>query len=311
MMASYAAGWRRLTPLFSVRAFRHIQRPVEINPWVDGTGRGSFPNSVRRLIRAKEFIASPKEPAIRGGFRAVPVPKTCGSTTVLNQNSQDLSIIPDGSVDIVLTDPPYYDNINYSELSEFFAPWMKELGLTKRAKSTRTVVAQSLVASKRAGKNATGFAAGLGVVFSEIRRILKPHGLAVFTFRHTHADAWASLAAAIHAGGLFTSRVFPMPGEAGTGLHTSDGTGLWDAVFVLRPADAGEVGASLPVSADAVRNASAQVRQWRRQLRRAAIPFTSVDARAMRSALLVAEALRPSKNRRGQSTALLEALNAQ
>ena len=40
MLTSYAAGWRRLTPLFSVRAFRHVPRPVELNPWMDGSGRG-------------------------------------------------------------------------------------------------------------------------------------------------------------------------------------------------------------------------------------------------------------------------------
>ena len=34
MMTSYAFGWRRAVPLFSVRAFRHIPRPVELNPWL-------------------------------------------------------------------------------------------------------------------------------------------------------------------------------------------------------------------------------------------------------------------------------------
>ena len=42
MMTNYAFGWRRLAPLFSIRAFRHVPRPVEINPWLDGTGRGTY-----------------------------------------------------------------------------------------------------------------------------------------------------------------------------------------------------------------------------------------------------------------------------
>jgi putative DNA methylase len=72
MLASYAAGWRRLTPLFSIRAFRHVPRPVEVNPWSEGTGRGTFPNAVRQVLRAAAFARAPKEPGRRGGFRAVP-----------------------------------------------------------------------------------------------------------------------------------------------------------------------------------------------------------------------------------------------
>ena len=60
MMTAYAGSWRRLTPLFSIRAFRHIPRPVELNPWCDGTGRGTYPNAVRKLMRAAEFARLPK-----------------------------------------------------------------------------------------------------------------------------------------------------------------------------------------------------------------------------------------------------------
>jgi len=291
MMAAYAAGWRRLTPLFSVRAFRHIQRPVEINPWVDGTGRGSFPNCVRKLIRAHQFAMSPKEPLIRGGFRAVPAPAQYGSGVVLNRSSQDLSAVRSGTVDIVLTDPPYFDNINYSELSEFFSPWMRDLGLTASAKATRTVLAQSIVAGKTAKKDAAAFARGLGQVFREVRRVLKRGGLVVFTFRHTHADAWASLATALRIGGLAVTKVFPMPGEAGTGLHASEGTGLWDAVLVLRRTRLRAGASTMLLSSGAVKRAENQVRQWSKDLKHAAIPFAAVDAQALKSALLVADAL--------------------
>jgi hypothetical protein len=41
MMTNYAFGWRRLAPLFSIRAFRHVPRPIELNPRLDGTGRGT------------------------------------------------------------------------------------------------------------------------------------------------------------------------------------------------------------------------------------------------------------------------------
>ena len=37
-----------IAPLFTIRAFRHVSRPVEINPWLDGTGRGRFPTPCGR-----------------------------------------------------------------------------------------------------------------------------------------------------------------------------------------------------------------------------------------------------------------------
>lgn len=307
MMASYAAGWRRLTPLFSVRAFRHIQRPVEINPWVDGTGRGSFPNCVRKLIRAHESAVSPKEPCIRGGFREVKSPPTYGSTQVLNRSSCDLSVVPSESVDIVLTDPPYFDNINYSELSEFFAPWMKALGLTS-GKGTRGVLAQSIVAGKPGSKAAEAFAGSLGTVFMEMRRVLKPDGLVVFTFRHTHSEAWKCLGTAIQRGGFAATRVFPMPGEAGTGLHVAEGTGLWDAVFVLRRAGSVKRNAPLTVPASGPIQARREAQRWLEQLRRAAIPFTKTDVKALKSALLVKAALTPAGRSAARRVELAHAL---
>lgn len=113
MMTAYAVGWRRLTPLFSIRAFRHVPRPVELNPWMDGTGRGSFPNAVRQLSRAQTFACDPKEPARRGGFKMVPAIASDRSPVIVPGNARDLDFVEDDSVDIVLTDPPYYDNVAY------------------------------------------------------------------------------------------------------------------------------------------------------------------------------------------------------
>ena len=102
MLTSYAAGWRRLTPLFSVRAFRHVPRPVELNPWMDGTGRGSFPNAVRKLMRARAFARSPKEPTLDGGFRDVPAVTVDTAHQTTHGNARDLSFLSSASVDLVL-----------------------------------------------------------------------------------------------------------------------------------------------------------------------------------------------------------------
>src|SRR5690606_11383155 len=46
-------------------------------------------------------------------------------------SSADLGSLPDGSVDLVLTDPPYLDNVSYSELSDFYLAWRQRLGVAE------------------------------------------------------------------------------------------------------------------------------------------------------------------------------------
>ena len=104
MFCGYAFGYRRLTPLFGVHAYRKISRPVEGNVWGLPIGRGSFQNAVRAVIAGNEYMHSPYEFRYRGkGHRERVVlgsPKTyLGSLTstrqqsvhILNRSSEDLS----------------------------------------------------------------------------------------------------------------------------------------------------------------------------------------------------------------------------
>src|SRR2546425_9135212 len=59
MLTSYTSKWRQATPLFAVRSYRHSPRPVELNPWLTGVGRGTFPNAVRRVAAAIAYLRNP------------------------------------------------------------------------------------------------------------------------------------------------------------------------------------------------------------------------------------------------------------
>jgi adenine-specific DNA methylase len=48
-----------------------------------------------------------------------------GPLTVFQDSASDISSLPDGSVHAVVTDPPYYDNVMYAELADFFYVWLK------------------------------------------------------------------------------------------------------------------------------------------------------------------------------------------
>ncbi len=232
MLTSYTPKWRQVTPLFVVRSFRHSVRPVEINPWLVSVGRGTFPNSVRKVANARKYVTAPVEftPA---GF--VPTPAIpAGAATILNTDSRDLAVLDDNSVDLVVTDPPYLDNIAYSELSDFFVPWLAEVDVLTSRKTT--ALSDTLAARRRDVADATSFADGLTQVFVEARRVLRDNGRLIFTFQHHSAGAWHAIAAAARAAGFETITVMPMKGDGEKGLHHHDGSSTWDAVFVMRPA---------------------------------------------------------------------------
>jgi adenine-specific DNA methylase len=290
MMTAYAAGWRRLTPLFSIRAFRHIPRPIEVNPWSQGTGRGTYPNAVRQAMRASAFAKSPKEPARGGGFREVPAVTPTKAPRVFNGSASELTFVASGSVDLVLTDPPYFDNVAYSELSEFLQPWLEHLELVPNAAARKRLVRRALRARRANDESLEEFASQLGAAFGEVRRVLKPAGLLAFTFRHSTSDGWLAMAKALARSELRPVQVLPIPGEAGAGLHLHEGTSLWDAVLVFRKLPAPP--ATELLTEKQIDRARANAQAWRERLRRQErLRFNNADFANLFRASLVAASL--------------------
>ncbi len=191
---------------------------------------------------------------------------------------------------MVLTDPPYFDNIAYSELAEFFFPWMQLVGLVSEADRRNRAVRKSLIARRGDADATTGFTTGLADAFREVKRVLKADGLLVFSFRHAVPEAWFALATSLARAGFRATQVLPVPGEAGVGLHAHAGTGLWDAVFILRKGQRRHDEA-LSVHEAGQIHVGSLVAKWDGMLECARLPFTHIDQLALRRAGLVAVAL--------------------
>lgn len=297
MMTQYAFGWRRLSPLFSIRAYRHVTRPVEINPWVDGTGRGTFPNTVRQVQSAIDAAKSPKEPLLGGKFRIVrdfalkSDRDFSPSIKILHRSSDHLDTIQDESVDFVLTDPPYFDNIAYSELSDFFVPWLQQLDVIPQD-SARVGLQQSLAANRRDDESLDQFQRSLRNCFAEVVRVLKPQGRLVFTYQHRAPGAWHALACALNALELSTIQVIPLLGDSGSGLHKQRETSSWDAVFVMKKERVVIKDTEPRLSATSIDAAFEHWRAWCQRLENAGdYDFTEIDSRNFYRACLTAGAL--------------------
>ncbi len=161
------------------------------------------------------------------------------SGNVLNSSATALPW-PDDHFDAVLTDPPYYDNVPYSDLSDFFYVWLKrtlgdlypDLFATPLTPKSEEMVAD---ASKTGGmENATRrFEQTLTQAFGEIRRVLKPDGIAVIVFAHKTTAAWETVINALLDAGLYMTASWPIHTEMQARLRAQESAALASSIYMV------------------------------------------------------------------------------
>jgi len=299
MQTAYAPGWRRLLPLFTFRAFTHSIRPVEINPWLERTGRGTYPNAVCSIQRAARSFKELSQ--LKGNTGK----KTKPPTIQIHQgNAAKLSFLEKATVDLILTDPPYFDNIAYSELSHFYLPWLRMLGVVQS--SSDAFLTKTLATNSRSPESQRRFQSQLTKCFSEARRVIKPQGRLLFTFQHKTAGAWEALAVALAKARFQIIDVFPLLGDGLMSPHKHKGSSSWDAVFVARPLKGKALAAGTTVAVSAAKLALKHSQTWRESLRRRG--FSRADFQNLHCACLAAAATTTPLSTKTPTVSLLDAL---
>jgi putative DNA methylase len=308
-LVSYAFGYQKITPLFAIHGYQVPQRPVEGNVWGnDHLGRGSFIRCVRKLIKGKEYATKPFE------FRYSPDGKVekvftgeSASTLVqtspedlrngdqsraclLNRSSVDLSGLANESVDLVLTDPPFYNNLAYSELSDFYYQWLRHyfVGKASMYDGATTPVEDSFLVRRKNSLEHRKYLDGLTAAMRECRRVLKKDGMLVFTFHHREAAAWHALAVALQKSNFSVTAVCPVRAEGVSGFHSYAGTPKWDAVISCRPRLTANSGFDwcLDLGLESVRAVESK---WTTRLSKADLPWNYSDKASFAYSLVLRE----------------------
>jgi adenine-specific DNA methylase len=128
---------------------------------------------------------------------------------------------PDGSFDAVIVDPPYYDAIQYSYLSDFFFVWLKRsvghlypnLFATSATPKRQEVIQNQAQRSSPNYISDEEFDHRLQAALEEMVRVTKPGGVISIVFAHTDVSAWERLLRAVRAVGLVVSTSWPMRSE--------------------------------------------------------------------------------------------------
>ncbi len=143
-----------------------------------------------------------------------------GPATVRRGNAQDLPF-PDGSFDSVVVDPPYYDAIQYGDLSDFFYVWLKRsIGpLYPELFATPLTPKKQEVIETRADKKSAEYVSHdefeqrLQRALAEMARVVTPDGVVSIVFAHTDVAAWERLLRALRSAGLIVTTSWPMRSE--------------------------------------------------------------------------------------------------
>jgi len=230
MFASFKGeGTGAVRHMFSHHILKPERTPLEANLWGTPKSSGSFSTLFEsRLIRALDYCENPFEisPTYNKGKSngekvyglSCPLGTDIAETFDECQGGKGLYLscgdsaktdLTTESVDAIVTDPPFFDNVHYSQLADFFYVWQRHiLGANgnRDAKSTRSEeeVQQS---------DPMIFTERLYGVWKECNRVLRREGLLIFTYHHSREEGWRSVLEAIVKAGFVIVATHPIKAE--------------------------------------------------------------------------------------------------
>lgn len=215
----YNAPGEKIEHVFGRQALPMVWDYAEVNPFTNV----GWPNMIDWICRVIQHCSQASD---------VPATITQSSATSLEY--------PDDYFDAVFTDPPYYDNVPYSYLSDFFYVWLKrtvgdlypELFSTPLTPKTNEIV----VYANRAGGKAEAnrfFESSLKQSFQEIHRVLKPDGIATIVYAHKSTAGWETLINSLLDSGLIVTGAWPLRTEMESRLTAKDTASLASSIYII------------------------------------------------------------------------------
>ena len=155
---------------------RHVLSASRLNAFLKGK------SNLRKVSDGKDFVELRTEQILSSvGFTGFHLD---------NRSSTDI-LLPDNSVDVVITDPPYGSYVHYADLTNYWAVWLPEMGMGDLISTDE----EAVVARKKfeGGKNFDDYREILQRCFMECQRVLKPDSYMVLTFNNREPASWAAL----------------------------------------------------------------------------------------------------------------------
>lgn len=175
---------------------------------------------------------------------------TLSTSAILNKGSAaNLAFLNDKSVSAVVVDPPYSDNVQYSEMADFFYVWLKRMlgfrhpewfasylcdhseeAVVNIRRHVRPNEAGKVAARKRAN---SFYEEMMARSFSEAHRVLHDDGALTVMFTHKKQDAWEALFSSIIKAGFTITATWPVKTESEHSLHQAKKNAAQSTVMLV------------------------------------------------------------------------------
>ncbi|MDG6981832.1 MAG: DUF1156 domain-containing protein [Nitrososphaerota archaeon] len=224
----------KIQPTFVRQALAMVWDYLEMNPLNDSSG--GWEKNVDDLMSVLDHLSILKD--------------NTNQVNVSQLSATSLSY-EDDSFDAIFTDPPYYDNVPYSDLSDYFYVWLKralgevytDLFSTPLTPKSSEIIAElpllrgmgkELAASTVSGiKTSEYFEKMLHRSFSEIRRLLRPNGVCVLVYAHKSTSGWESLVNSLLDSGLVVTGAWPIRTEMKGRLRAKESAALASSIYMV------------------------------------------------------------------------------
>ncbi|QDU80490.1 DNA methylase [Polystyrenella longa] len=234
----------KLEPMFSNSNF-HPKATVVENSVFSKLGRGNWASSAANILQGLVWRQEPWElvsthyleeaiPSLKGQVTGKSEKTLCGdpvlpTSTLTCRSSSDLATIAAGSLDLVITDPPFGGLLHYSELADFFHVWLR-LALKDKypdvfGSEYTPKVLEAVANRARHGDDADSFYQKLLTeCWRESFRVLKPAGILAFTFHHSQDEPWVAVLESLFQAGFYLESAYPIRSDETKGEGAKPGT---------------------------------------------------------------------------------------
>ena len=216
--------------MFAHHILKPERVPLEANVWGTPKSSGSFMTMFEgRIRRALDYADDPFELRLNGALGQKKTTEKVyglseplgfdiaedfqsfkgGKRIYLSCGDSSVTDIEDGAVDAIITDPPFFDNVHYSQLADFFHVWQRFILGEEGTRVANTTRAPAEVQNA----DVSAFTERLGAVWAECHRVLADDGVLAFTYHHSRSEGWSSVLHALMEAGFSISAAFPIKAE--------------------------------------------------------------------------------------------------
>jgi adenine-specific DNA methylase len=213
----------KIQPTFVRQALSIVWDYVEVNPFSGSSGdwRSAVLTDICNAISACSGISTKHANILQGTATRLPYPNTF--------------------FDAVITDPPYYDNVPYSDLSDFFYVWLKRtigelypaLFATPLTPKSQEIIVHTLRHGNSFETAKKFYEDMMTQSFKEIHRVLKLDGIAVIVFAYKSTEAWETIINSLLKSGLVLTASWPIHTEMATRLRAKESATLASSIYMV------------------------------------------------------------------------------